>query len=101
MSKEAKANKHSPIFLEIILHSFYLGYVQLESDSRKKFYYQAIKDELITPAEKTAINAATHEVRVQLTAKGIAFIRMLQSTPLPVAHTEFVDPRFIDGKVAE
>jgi hypothetical protein len=88
-------NLHTPIYLEIVLESYYFGTLLLESESRKKFYAQAKVDGLVEE-EKVSGKAKlkTDEVSVQLTERGRKFVDMLLNTPLPVVQTRFVDPRF-------
>lgn len=86
---------HTPIYLEIVLESYYFGTLLLESESRKKFYAQAKKDDLIVDGKVTGkAKLKSDEVSVQLTERGRAFVQMLLNTPLPVIQTRYVDPRF-------
>ena len=90
-----KDTLHTPIFLEIVLESYYFGTLLLESESRKKFYEQAKKDGLIAEEKVTGkAKLKPSEVSVQLTERGRAFVNMLLNTPLPVIQTRYVDPRF-------
>lgn len=94
---EAQQTLHTPIYLEIVLESYYFGTLLLESESRKKFYAQAKKDGLVVEEKVTGkAKLKTDEVSVQLTERGRAFVQMLLNTPLPVIQTRYVDPRFED-----
>lgn len=99
-----KNTLHTPIYLEIVLESYYFGTLLLESESRKKFYEQAKKDGLVVeekPKGKAKLTA--DEANVQLTERGHAFVNMLLNTPLPVLQTRYVDPRFenVDNAMQE